>query len=1100
MHRADFVTGVRHLLQFVLTRLLLIGSLLLGGQEAFCASERAPSPWLEDAALYDLACPDSQYAWAVGDRGAIWHTEDGGVHWQIQASGVRCALRGVCFVNRQIGWTVGGQRQPYSDVTRAVLLRTDNGGNSWHPMSTRLPALRQIQFFDPQHGMAWGHGSGSDPAGLFTTDDGGRSWRSLGGGSRQLWLGGHFVNGSGLGKGWQRSQKVRSQGRGERHGIVVGRSGRAAQWDAGKLSPIDSNLFGGRPLRDVALLSPVQGWLVGDGGLVLRTDDLGHGWQTVPSLSTNRLGRRDIHTVAVRDQHIWLAGSPGTHILHSSDAGQSWQQQVTGCQMPLHRVRFATAQHGWAVGSQGTILATDNGGQSWQIQHQGSPRVALLGLFSTVDNLPLLALAKLSREEAYRVAVRVLFEPQADPGQPDLGLETRLSAGLGQLHVNSATSAWQFTLPSDRLQLTPVEMADELNRRHDHRAAERLIADLVRQIRLWRPEAVLVSCNGPEQEKLQPLDKILKQAVLAAVDQAADPTQQIDQITQLGLAPWHVRRVLGWISAATQNPSLSLAGSNNLRITTHEIAFRNGQTLGDLARGAQRLLGSADAAWKPQAVPPEQRQKTEETFVLLANHPGEAVAGNDRTGHQLKGHLLAGLNLRPGSVTRRPPTALTKAMLAHGGVRALRKRAERQRNLRKLLRTTTGSLSQEALLTEVAKQAGNLERMAGAELLLELAQLHRTAGQLDRAAETLQLLVDRDPQNPLVESALQWLVTYYVSGEVAHLYRHTHSRSVQQATAIEDFASTAAVPTSRSKVITGNYTGSLSPNDRLALAIQLTKKVTAPTLTADPTIRWPAAVAQRKQGFPSHSKRYLHTLSQRSPDNPWQACAQAEMWLARPQLEPLHKPMAHCFKTAEKPLLDGNLDEALWATAKPMKLLREGGAESGKRKAESGEWEAESGEGEEQITSVWLARDEENLYLAIRCPKVNGIDYPKEELPHATDGDLSAYDRVRLLLDIDRDYRSYYELTIDSRGGCAESCYGNTHWNPQWVVAVTSDQHRWTAEAAIPMHELVGEPIHARHVWAIGIDRVAPGVGLQSWTGPTFDQPGPENFGLLIFD
>ena len=57
----------------------------------------------------------------------------------------------------------------------------------------------------------------------------------------------------------------------------------------------------------------------------------------------------------------------------------------------------------------------------------------------------------------------------------------------------------------------------------------------------------------------------------------------------------------------------------------------------------------------------------------------------------------------------------------------------------------------------------------------------------------------------------------------------------------------------------------------------------------------------------------------------------------------------------------------------------------------------------------------------------------------------------------------------------------------------------WTAEAAIPLSELSGQHPTAKTAWAVGIQRVVPGVGFQSWTAPAASEIMPEGFGLLIF-
>ncbi|RTE64527.1 hypothetical protein EH243_17055 [Amphritea opalescens] len=59
------------------------------------------------------------------------------------------------------------------------------------------------------------------------------------------------------------------------------------------------------------------------------------------------------------------------HILYSDDQGQHWQQAQVPVRVTLTAVDFATAQLGWVVGHDGVILATQDGGVSWQKQLDG---------------------------------------------------------------------------------------------------------------------------------------------------------------------------------------------------------------------------------------------------------------------------------------------------------------------------------------------------------------------------------------------------------------------------------------------------------------------------------------------------------------------------------------------------------------------------------------------------------------------------------------------------------------------------------------------------------------------------------------------------------
>ncbi len=60
----------------------------------------------------------------------------------------------------------------------------------------------------------------------------------------------------------------------------------------------------------------------------------------------------------------WAVGRDGT-ILATNDAGQNWQPQSSGTKAWLYSVQFLNDGRGWAVGDDGTILATNDAGQNW---------------------------------------------------------------------------------------------------------------------------------------------------------------------------------------------------------------------------------------------------------------------------------------------------------------------------------------------------------------------------------------------------------------------------------------------------------------------------------------------------------------------------------------------------------------------------------------------------------------------------------------------------------------------------------------------------------------------------------------------------------------
>ncbi|HEX6182325.1 MAG TPA: YCF48-related protein, partial [Pyrinomonadaceae bacterium] len=133
----------------------------------------------------------------------------------------------------------------------------------------------------------------------------------------------------------------------------------------------------GKDLNAVYFVDSKRGWVAGDGGVVLRTRDGGRTWtrQTVAS----KASFNDVYFRNDEDGYL-LAGA---EIFTTEDGGESWQaatrftpQTFGGAEPELYSVRFTSKKRGWVVGSltrgenvvDSLVLATDNGGASWQRQ------------------------------------------------------------------------------------------------------------------------------------------------------------------------------------------------------------------------------------------------------------------------------------------------------------------------------------------------------------------------------------------------------------------------------------------------------------------------------------------------------------------------------------------------------------------------------------------------------------------------------------------------------------------------------------------------------------------------------------------------------------
>src|SRR5262249_49159322 len=147
----------------------------------------------------------------------------------------------------------------------------------------------------------------------------------------------------------------------------------------------------------------------------------------------------------VRGNEVWVAGSPGTRVLHTLDGGRTWQVHATGQSVPLTDIAFVGSKQGWAVGSLGTILATKDGGRTWHRQRGGGTRVALLALFSEGDALPLELFARFSGNDGYLGVAELLTRRDVEPGQLAIdNLPERAQAALSAVGGSSAHTAWAF--------------------------------------------------------------------------------------------------------------------------------------------------------------------------------------------------------------------------------------------------------------------------------------------------------------------------------------------------------------------------------------------------------------------------------------------------------------------------------------------------------------------------------------------------------------------------------------------------------------------------------------------------------------------------------
>lgn len=1014
-----------------------------------CCALAADIRHFEDAALHAVQFVDRNEGWAVGDEGVVWHSIDGGETWERQSTGVRSSLRSVCFIDPYVGWIAGREELP-GGGSAGVLLYTRDGGLKWqHVHRNVLPGLNHISFADAKTGFAVGDGTDPFPTGLFSTVDGGRSWRPVPGQRCPGWLSASFQNG--------------------KTGALVGSWSRLATLREGVLGAADIDTLGGRSLRGLQV-NGNNAVAVGQGGVVLLSDSAGVRWGYADlGLATEVRACWDFHAVHGRGEHIWVAGRPGSVMLHSPDRGRKWEVVPTSQLLPLNGIFFSDEQHGWAVGELGSVLATSDGGKNWIVKRRGGQRAAVLFVHSQAGDVPLDTIASLGGQDGYLVcAVRA---HAADPSSsaPQCAADPqRWSAAINQAAGAAGETLWQFPLPQHLARADKKTLLASWDKLHMDRAADQFLRQMVLALRTWRP-AVVVTDHPDAAVSGCPACALIAEALHQAFVDAANPKIFPEQIHTLGLEPWQTSKLYGcW-----HDPH-----SAQVAFDANEIGARLEDTFRNFVAPAVALL-SSETRTDGSAI---------RCFRLLDNKL-EGAAGQ-------RG-LMDGIMLTPGGAARRdwPTAAETSPDLA----KAIRER----RNLQTLVETPPNALmNPDQVLARLGTSLAAMPDDQASAAAFAIASQFAQNGQWTLAREAYLLMVDRYPAHPRAADAYRWLIQYNSSSEARR--RHELGQFLMVANfgfqtdpkqpKIESPLTDQGTKKIEFKGGTNQGVGQralLQLSDRRETrlwnqgCLDIANRLMAfgPLHATDPATHFCINAARRNlvrmEELETARKWYTEFRNDHT-DGPWRDAAAAELWLANRVGAP-PKPVVLCRQTALRPFLDGEFDDPCWQDLKPI-VFRNAVNDTLK----------------EYPTEAWLAYDKDFLYVALRCKHPEGAQVaPVRGRQH--DADLRNFDRVSLLLDLDRDYSTAFHLQVDQRGCVHEDCWGDRSWNPRWFVAVKSDKTCWQIEAAIPMTELSGDNVTVGKAWACNVTRIVPGRGVQALSLPADVQPRPEGMGLLLF-
>jgi photosystem II stability/assembly factor-like uncharacterized protein len=137
-------------------------------------------------------------------------------------------------------------------------------------------------------------------------------------------------------------------------------------------TPVSSGTSQG--IHSVTFVNSTVGWAVGENATMLHTNDGGQTWsQSAPINGVGWMWSVDF----VDANHGWVGTNvpvgDGGIVLRTVDGGQTWQSSGKVWTWAINGVDFADTQNGWAVGANGGIVHTTDGGASWTVQSASGP-------------------------------------------------------------------------------------------------------------------------------------------------------------------------------------------------------------------------------------------------------------------------------------------------------------------------------------------------------------------------------------------------------------------------------------------------------------------------------------------------------------------------------------------------------------------------------------------------------------------------------------------------------------------------------------------------------------------------------------------------------
>ena len=1066
----------------------LVCALLLFFSTGFLGNaEAAGGGRIADGELHACQAVTVDQAWAVGDRGLILATNDAGKTWTIQNQRSDMALHALHFANLLQGWVVGGTIDPNTGRSSGTVLATTDGGTTWQTTVSNLPRLTGMQYLGPDHLLAWGDWSNLYQSSLFESMDGGKSWSSRPVPCSHIQAAAADVNGT---------------------LVLVDRTGRGYRTgDGTNFQPLSLPLS---PLEPIRFCKWIEGvwWLGGDAGHLYRSQD-GAAWKkcVLPGIASDHqwLSLRDI---AVIGKKGWVVGNPGNVIWTTEDQGDTWSVRKTDSATMNRAVSALNADVLMTCGSFASIRASRNGGKAWWSLHQSGSRASVLNIASTSSSIAWDLLAQVAFELRRTTSIVVIHDQLYEKRmglEPDL--ESRVAIAGSSIGASPVRMMPQFPVGNilSGVRAMDVNYYAARSSTEAEQASSAMLRALVFELRTLRPDVLVTDCSETGME----LERLSSNAIDASVRLAADPHFRLfSEASGIPEDAWQPQRTI-------------VRGTRAGLVYSQAMLFKStGVALGQILLGIQRILDLKSAQDEPSA---------KIAYRFLGSKSGS-----------MRDPLEGVLNDPATQLNERSkPSVRLAALMA-----TCQLYDYKQMFLTESSSKFTTDRVWEGKIKGIAKDASP---QSVCPALLEIAIQSRREGDWQRWHTALDLALSISPNKDVTESILAELMSYLgsaevqqvVAGQIRAFEEHLSQDKNDSIVNVQQASPFARSENESDAVKTVSFHGAIkrvpiatdrSLNEFVRLlgqwpsdlherraepswgwliasryrAMQMSRdgSIQGVNLERSPATFWPLVpphlmawnyVAETERNIQRSREQNARTIHSAEGPNTQQATTQ-RVTTQRASSDVQGIPPWSW--TNQRPFLDGNDDETFWENATVI-ALRDPWIPS-----------------QESTTTLRMARDSEFLYIFSRSPFLDrtGKAVPSsqnmavhtkltDQARKPTDNVRAGHDQVRLRLDIDRDYATWFELGWTSTGEKSESCNDMDFWNPTWFVATLQEDEAWTTEIAIPLAELVGANKNqsssqdwGTEVWAINAIRSIPSIGVHTTTQSISDRFSEEEW------